>query len=1131
MPMATKFKQTHTRARLVVQLLIAWFCTLLYGNVLAQHTMAFERFTPRDGLPSYSVFSSLQDSYGFLWFGTSNGLAKFDGYSFKVFSHDPADTTTLSDNRIRALFEDHSGNLWVGTPAGLNIMQGRGEAFERITSSEITPKAYRLPENDVRSIVQSADGAMWISTKGGGVSRLTLSKGTPQKIAEISHFQVDPNDNTSLMDNGAEGLLIDESGLLWVATDKGISRLDTKDPSEGFTSFSRFKTQGSIVEPPDVETICQTPDGRIWAGTASGLALFNKDDQLFELYQPFPRLGGNMNLVWCVASALDGSLYVGGVNGLGNFDPEEKTFQFSRNDPGRESSLSYNVVRSLTVDRTGILWIGTDGGGINKLNPTVKKFSGYLHQTGAGYETMHTVMSLLQHDDGSIWAGTLNGLFQFQSDESGKLVEVRQLLQEQSQSGEASILSLAEGNNGNLWVGTWGGGLKKLNSISGRSEQFRFDASKPGALGDPENEIWSLLRDSESLWVGTDNGLFRVNDLEHPHFERIGESEPSLQGRILDIEKSSVDGDIRVWLGTLNGLVELRSDLSGEIRSWKQSRSGENGITHQSITAVHHDARRNCLWLGTYGGGINQLLLDSGRVIPITKRQGLADDIVFDVVVDSDVIWVATNCGISRYQPETRESLTLDMNDGLQGDIFYVAKALSNGKMTIGGLNGFTVFNPNELTANTTPPPVVVTQFRAFDKVVATDIATSQSLRLDHAFNFFTFEFSALDFTNPGRNKYAFMLEGFDKEWRYRDATSRYASYTNLHQGRYVFKVKASNNNHFWNEEPLSIAVEIIPPIWKRWWFILGILLLTLFLISLMIWMRFRLAHQRETELAGVVAQRTAELREINTNLERLVDEKSRTLVQQEKMAVIGRLIQGMVHNLKTPLTVIKNSNVVLGKKLQKYLPLISEEDTRKEVKLLRSIEMDSELIARANDQILSIVDNLMSKSRMDQQEQVQEVNINELIQREVEFMQANPQFKHKVKKEIMLKEDLPPAQIVYASVTQSFENLVHNALDAMWQKEGASLGIVSRSDSDSVYIDVIDNGSGIPGDKLDSIFDPFFTTKPAKGEAKNQEPTGTGLGLHSCVELLKPFGGKITVKSEVGKGSTFTIVLPRVKT
>ncbi|MEL6824524.1 MAG: ATP-binding protein, partial [Calditrichota bacterium] len=148
-----------------------------------------------------------------------------------------------------------------------------------------------------------------------------------------------------------------------------------------------------------------------------------------------------------------------------------------------------------------------------------------------------------------------------------------------------------------------------------------------------------------------------------------------------------------------------------------------------------------------------------------------------------------------------------------------------------------------------------------------------------------------------------------------------------------------------------------------------------------------------------------------------------------------------------------------------------------------------------------------------------------------VEFMQANPQFKHKVKKEIVLEDGLPLVAVVYASVTQSFENLVHNALDAMWQEKDASLKIVSRSDADSVYIDVIDNGSGIPADKLGSIFDPFFTTKPAKGEAKDKEPTGTGLGLHSCVELLKPFGGRITVKSEVGKGSTFSIVLPRVKT
>ncbi|MEL6823328.1 MAG: two-component regulator propeller domain-containing protein, partial [Calditrichota bacterium] len=292
---------------------------ILFGTASAQHTLAFERFTPRDGLSSYSVFSSLQDRYGFLWFGTSNGLAKFDGYTFRIFSHDPADTTTLSDNRIRALFEDSDGNLWIGTPAGLNIMRDRGELFERITANEMTPDNYRLPENDVRSIAQSSSGDIWISTKGGGVSLLKMpkdGKSTTSKIS-IQHFQHISGDDKSLIDNSTEGLAIDNNGMLWAATDKGVSRLDTSKPVEGFTNFDRFVAGKRIIENPDVETICQTPDGKIWAGTTVGLALFNTESQAFELYQPFPGVGGNMNLIWCVASAEDGSLYVGGVNGLG----------------------------------------------------------------------------------------------------------------------------------------------------------------------------------------------------------------------------------------------------------------------------------------------------------------------------------------------------------------------------------------------------------------------------------------------------------------------------------------------------------------------------------------------------------------------------------------------------------------------------------------------------------------------------------------------------------------------------------------------------------------------------------------------------------------------------------------------
>lgn len=286
--------------------------------------------------------------------------------------------------------------------------------------------------------------------------------------------------------------------------------------------------------------------------------------------------------------------------------------------------------------------------------------------------------------------------------------------------------------------------------------------------------------------------------------------------------------------------------------------------------------------------------------------------------------------------------------------------------------------------------------------------------------------------------------------------------------------------------------------------------------------------HLTLERLKQHLIRKNEELAAVNRNLEHLVQEKTRQLVQQEKTATIGRMIQGIVHNMKTPLAVIANSNLVISKKIEKLSAGLSSTPEPEIAELLGSIAQDSALVEKAHGQIMQIVNNLMLKSRMDQSAETKPVNLNDLLKQEFDFLNANPQFKHKTEKELQLDERLPALPLVYSDIAQVVENLINNALDAMWQSENRHLGVRTRQDSTHIYIDISDTGSGIPAEKLDAIFDPFFTTKPPKGEEKEGEPTGTGLGLHTCLELLKPFRGEIRVESEVGKGSTFTVVLPK---
>jgi signal transduction histidine kinase len=287
--------------------------------------------------------------------------------------------------------------------------------------------------------------------------------------------------------------------------------------------------------------------------------------------------------------------------------------------------------------------------------------------------------------------------------------------------------------------------------------------------------------------------------------------------------------------------------------------------------------------------------------------------------------------------------------------------------------------------------------------------------------------------------------------------------------------------------------------------------------------------HLTLQNLRKNLLKKNEELKDLNHKLEGLVKEKTSQLVNQEKSAAIGRMIQGLIHNFRTPLTVIQNSNTVIRTKLQRIIDeggLESMEE--KNAESIRSIQHDSEISEKAYLQIMKMVNDLMLRSRKDQQTELESLDINELLKQEFDFFMANPQFKYKTETELNLDESLPPLSLIYTNITQVVENLITNALDAMWDRENPELVVTSRQDENNIYIDVEDTGSGIPPEKIETIFDPFYTTKPAKGEEKEGEPTGTGLGLHTCLELLKPFGGEIRVQSEVGKGSTFTVVLPK---
>ncbi len=815
----------------------------------------FDRLSFKDGLSQSSVMCILQDQRGFMWFCTEDGLDRYDGYEFKVYRHNPGNPNSISSNYITAIFEDHSGNLWVGTNGGgLNEFDWKTETFKHFLPNLDNPNS--LSNNRVLSIYEDHEHVLWVGT-AGGLNRLIPETG------EFTRFVPQHDDPTSLSHSSVRAIYEDHTGALWI-------------------------------------------------GTLGGLERFDRASNSFIHYQPNANDPNSMRGTYIVSIVedLSGNLWVATDGGLNKLNREANTWTSFQNVPDNQPSPHESYLRSMFVDQFGILWIGTYGGGLEKFDPVTEK-SAYYQNNPDDPTTLSNnyVWSIFEDRSGVLWVGTFDGISKYDRGREGFV----QFLSDPNDSNSLSdnrVLSISEDNHGHLWVGTFDSGLNRLNRQTGQWAHYRSVAGVSGSLS--SNTIRSIFEDREGdLWIGTEKGLDRY-DRAHDNFihyrPQSGTSDPLSDTVVFPIfedragnlwigtlgagldridvarkemvhyEVGQIEGeglssnqilavtqdkDGYIWIGTWGGGLNRLDPATGKFTYYRNNPNDPNSLSQNNVYAIHPD-KNGILWIGTWGGGLNRFDPSTGIFTQYRTEEGLPNDVVYSILQDvQGNLWMSTNYGLSRFDPRTETFKNYDVGDGLQSNGFNAGAFYESrdGEMFFGGGNGFNAFYPDKVTDNSYVPQVALTLLTQAGEPVHIKGAVDgvEDISLPWPGNYFEFEFAALSYIRPDKNQYAYMLEGFDKTWNY-IGSRRFGRYTNLPGGNYVLHLKAANNDGIWNEQGISIRVHVIPPFWETWWFRIGIGLLVV--TSVLGWYSLRLKsiEGRNRELSDQVAERTREI-------------------------------------------------------------------------------------------------------------------------------------------------------------------------------------------------------------------------------------------------------------------------------
>jgi signal transduction histidine kinase/ligand-binding sensor domain-containing protein/DNA-binding response OmpR family regulator len=1060
-------------------------CLLLGASgsapLAAQERVTFRHLTIADGLSQNAVGAIVQDRRGFMWFGTKDGLNRYDGYQFVVFRHDPFDSTSISDSEVSALFEDSRGRLWVGTRSGgVNLFDRNHERFQRIAAG---------PARYINSFAEDSAGGIWVGSADHGLFHLTID---PKGVVSAERFAHSVTDSASLGDDRVLALLVDRHGVLWVGTQTG---LDRRAPSGrgAFTHFTAGPDRPFGLIDSRISALHEDSQGRLWIGSVPGISVFDsartRIGHYYHRYRTY-RYG------WGAAVSLvedrSGQLWLSTGSELMRFDPGTGAFEYFRQDPQNAEGINSNLPTAVYRDRSDVIWVGTNGYGINVHDPKANRFQTFRRPEGrptrqAGF----SVYTIFEDLTGTLWIDA--GLLYQWNRKTGAFRSFETNSNRPKDFGNTGVWAILEDPPGFLWTATYQG-LYHYEIATGRYRHYAHDPKDSTSL--PEEVAYDVFRDKDGvIWAVTENFLVRLVDVERGRFQVWRHKErPTVAQWIFPSILQDAAGSL--WLGSDQGVAHF-DPTTGVFRRYKHNPSDSTSLSHDGVRSLLPDPKQpdRYLWIGTAGGGLNRLDVNSGTFLHLTEHDGLPNNVVYGILADtSGKLWLSTNKGLARFDPASGEFRNYDANDGLQSNEFNSGAAFKSrsGEMFFGGIYGFNYFRPEAIRDNSHIPPVAITGFRRGNRyetvrdsgtALRTTISEADTLRLSYRDAVLTFEFAALEYSAPAKNRYAYRMVGFNNDW-FESGAVRAATYTNLPPGSYTFQVRASNNDGVWNQAGTSLAITILPPWWLTWW---------------------AYALYTVLALAALYGARRYEMNRLRLK-SRLEIERVEADQLRELDRARSRLFANVSHEFRTPLTLTMGPLDDLRAGMHGPLsPAIAEQ---------------VDLARRNAGRVLDLINEILALARAESGRETlhaRRIDLGPFV------TSVARTFLPLAERKAIAYETQGPAEqvIVYADpghLDRALSNLLSNAFK--FTPDGGAVRVTVSADDATARVVVRDSGPGIPAAELNRIFDRFHRAKTA-----GTQP-GTGIGLALARELVSLHGGSIAAESEEGFGSTFTVTL-----
>ncbi len=796
------------------------FTILSLSTIFSQNSkLRFTHITTDNGLSQSNVRAILQDKLGFLWFGTFDGLNRYDGYQFTVYKSEQNDPTSIKSNSILHLYEDSEGEIWIGTDQGLTIYSRKSNNFRSFATG--VPEG--IINGEVAAITADMHNNLWIATNKG----LVFYNRNEKTFSELVNKSNNPS---GISDNYVRYVFKDSRENIWAGTLNGGLNLLNSD-QKTFRKFVLKTSDNAVIEKYEVRTIAEDRNGNLWVGTyGNGLAHINLNDLsggTLSVYSNDPNNENSLsnNLILSLFPDNDG-LWIGTDNGGINFLPAgQNNFIKYQNDPDVSSSINNNSIYSVFKDKAGDLWFGTFSGGINYVNKTSQVLNCFRKIPGNNKSlASNTVRDFAEDENGNIWIATDGGGLDLFDLKTNTFIHHNT---SNTNLNRDAILTVYIDKKENIWIGTWDGGLSNFNKTN---RSFKSYTKSNSSI--QSNNVFDIDEDNEgNLWLATTDGLIKF-ETQTQSFTLFNEDNASLP--INHSEVVLVDSRGNILIGTTQGLG-VYNPVTKKIVSYLSDAQNPKGLSTGFVTAIFEESQ-NVLWVGTING-LNRIDRTTNTIQKYYDFDGLPNNSIRGIEKDRNGnLWISTNKGISKFDTKNNSFKNYSTLDGIQGNEYTINSfyKTSDGKLLFGGVNGFDFFDPNKVVNNIFIPPIVLIDFQIFNKSVkpgtedsplTTNISETKEIVLSYKKSVFSFYFTGLNYRGSEKNQYAYMLEGFDEDWNF-VGTNRTASYTNLDPGEYLFKVKGSNNDGVWNEEGTSVKIIITPPFWATWWFRLIMLLL-----------------------------------------------------------------------------------------------------------------------------------------------------------------------------------------------------------------------------------------------------------------------------------------------------------------